>query len=175
MKKIFLGLLIVATFATFATFSFAQSTDDYKKGEFYVGYSANVIDISDVGGDPVVLNGVNVSGVYNFSKYVGVKGDFSTHHKRNFSLQNYLGGIQIKNNAREGSRVRPFAHVLAGVVVASEGFRARGGAFSMAVGGGVDVRVNKRVSVRAIQVDYNPYISGGFYSNNVRVGVGIVF
>jgi Outer membrane protein beta-barrel domain len=172
MKKIFLSTLIVAAFATF---SFAQSTDDYKKGEFYVGYSANAIDISDAAGNPVVLHGVNVSGVYNFSKYVGVKGDFSTHHKQEFSLQNYLGGIQVKNNAKEGSRVRPFAHALAGVVVASEGFRAVGGAFSMAVGGGIDVRVNKKVSVRVIQVDYNPYFSDGYVSNNVRVGFGIVF
>jgi Outer membrane protein beta-barrel domain len=172
MKNIFFSTLLVAVFATF---SFAQSTDDYKKGEFYVGYSANAIDIRDAGGDPVVLHGVNVSGVYNFSKYVGVKGDFSTHHKESFSLQNYLGGIQIKNNAKEGSRVRPFAHALAGAVVASEGFRAQGGAFSVAVGGGIDIRVNKKVSVRAIQIDYNPYISGGYYSNNVRIGAGIVF
>jgi hypothetical protein len=172
MKNILLGILSVAIFATF---TFAQSTDDYKKGEFYVGYSANVIDIQDANGNQVVLHGVNASGVYNFSKYVGVKGDFSTHHKQTFSLQNYLGGIQVKNNAKEGSRVRPFAHALAGVVVASEGFRAQGGAFSVAVGGGIDIRVNKRVSVRAIQVDYNPYISGGYYSNNVRIGAGIVF
>ena len=172
MKKIFLSTLLVATFATF---SFAQSTDDYKKGEFFVGYSANAIDVRNASDEPVVLHGVNVSGVYNFSKYVGVKGDFSTHHKQNFSIQNYLGGIQIKNNAREGSRVRPFAHALAGVVVASEGFRARGGAFSFAVGGGIDIRVNKKVSVRAIQVDYNPYIADGSYSNNVRIGMGIVF
>jgi Outer membrane protein beta-barrel domain len=172
MNKIIFNVLFVAIFVVF---SYAQSNDDYKKGEFYVGYSANAIDLSDAVGDPVVLHGVNASGVYNFSKYVGVKGDFSTHHKQEFSLQNYLGGVQVKNNAKEGSRVRPFAHALAGVVVASEGFRTRGGAFSVAVGGGIDIRVNKKVSVRAIQIDYNPYISGGSYMNNVRIGAGIVF
>jgi hypothetical protein len=175
MKKLFLITLIVAAFAASSTFTFAQSGDDYKKGEFYVGYSANALEIGDAAGAPEVLHGVNVSGVYNFSKYVGVKGDFSTHHRQEFSLQNYLGGIQVKNNAKEGGRIRPFAHALVGGVVASENFRALGGAFSMALGGGVDVRVNKRVSVRVIQVDYNPYISSGFYSNNVRVGAGIVF
>jgi opacity protein-like surface antigen len=205
MKNTFFSVLLVAVFATF---SFAQSTDDYKKGEFYVGYSANVFNAGNIdsssGSKSSTFNGVNVSGVYNFSKYVGVKGDFSTHHKKlidtviNFtvgpgpipppvrvevkaSVQNYLGGIQIKNNSTEG-RVKPFAHALIGAARVKARASFSGSSFndsqtglSMAFGGGIDVRVNKRISIRLIQADYNPIRIDGETSNLFRIGAGIVF
>jgi hypothetical protein len=205
MKKLLLSTLLVAGLATF---SFAQSTDDYKKGEFFIGYSANVFNAGDTGSSSdskkTTFNGVNVSGVYNFSKYVGVKGDFSTHHKTlvdtigsvtigtlppprpltidiGASVQNYLAGVQFKDNSTEG-RVKPFAHALVGVgrVKARASFsgstvsESRNG-LAMAFGGGIDVRVNKRVSIRVIQADYNPIRIEGETSNGVRLGIGIVF
>jgi Outer membrane protein beta-barrel domain len=189
MNKMLLNLLFLLAFATI---SLAQTSDDYKKGELFVGYSGMVVDIdSDEEKDP--FNGVNVSGVYNFSKYVGVKGDFSTHHKSisettgtttikiGASVQNFLGGVQIKNNSNEG-RFKPFAHALAGVgrikasarVLGTSLSEAQSG-FSMAFGGGIDVRVNKRISIRLLQADFNPIWIDGEKSNNVRVGFGIVF
>jgi opacity protein-like surface antigen len=205
MKNTLFSILLVAVFVAF---SFAQSTDDYKKGEFYVGYSANVFNAGNIGSSrdskSSTFNGVNVSGVYNFSKYVGVKGDFSIHRKNltdtvgsfvvgtgpipppvtikvGASVQNYLGGIQIKNNSAEG-RVKPFAHALIGAAKVKARASFSGFATSesqtglaFAFGGGIDVRVNKRISLRLIQADYNPIRIDGETSNLFRIGAGIVF
>lgn len=91
---------------------------------------------------------------------------------------NYLGGLQFKNNSRE-ERIKPFAHALAGFsrqTVHLEDFTDNGNTFdpanwprrivgtdriantgfSMQIGGGLDIRVNRRVDVRVIQFDLNP-------------------
>ena len=47
--------------------------------------------------------------------------------------------------------------------------------FSGIIGGGIDFRLNNKVQIRAIQVDYNPTRLGGETQNNVRIGAGIVF
>ena len=43
------------------------------------------------------------------------------------------------------------------------------------VGGGIDIKVNDRVDVRAIQFDWNPTRLGGETQHNFRVGIGLVF
>jgi hypothetical protein len=187
MKKLFLSTLIVAAFATL---TFAQSGDEYKKGEFYVGVSGNYTEGNISSTDP--FYGINVSGVYNVSKYVGIKGDVSTAYRRRTfpigqgqslkttsSIQNYLGGVQFKNNSREG-RVKPFAHLLIGASVNGSKNNLFGSSFSRTslagvVGGGIDLRINKRVSLRLIQFDYNPILKNGLAFNNIRLGAGVVF
>ena len=181
--------------------SIAQSNDDNKKVEGFAGYSFE-------SGDG--LNGFNVSGVYNVTRYIGIKGDFSAAFKGervgysntvpafdvsfrlNRSLYNVLGGIQIKDNANKG-RFKPFAHALFGVGVnrsRSSDFQCSptancptfvGGSgsstgFASALGGGVDIRLNNRIQIRVIQLDYNP-VTGvfGTTTHNVRFGAGIVF
>lgn len=122
---------------------FAQSSN-YKKSEFYVGYSNNQVDTGansstgnaarDFFDDRLSFNGFEVAGVANVSRYVGIKGDISGSYKdENFtttfgsgatantvnvetknSLYNFLGGVQIKDNSSE-AKVKPFAHFLGGV------------------------------------------------------------
>lgn len=208
MKKIFLTLILLVFGSSIA---FAQ-TDEISKGEFFAGYSTNRVDFGGSGdadidralGDGRNFQGFNVSGVYNFSKYVGLKADVSGHFKEfeanvpgfanqpkiNASLYNVLGGVQIKNNSKE-RRVKPFAHALFGVGIAKAElndafcrealgtscpaeFRDSEKAFAMAFGGGLDVRAGRRVSFRLIQVDYNPIRKDGVTTNNVRFSFGIV-
>lgn len=138
MKKTILIITIIVISITAAS---AQS-DDYKKGEFYVGYTAGQVDRgfdSDIPASGVFFNreldndpyhGANVSAVYNVSRYIGLKADFSAVYNRtkfNFtvpggtpfafdtsnSLYNALGGIQIKNNSSD-KRFKPFVHALVG-------------------------------------------------------------
>lgn len=200
--------------------AFAQ-TSDYKKSEFYIGYSNGQVDTGLDSGDSTVdffrdrenFNGVNVSGVYNVSRYIGIKGDFSaTYNSNRFtgeaggiggpitisvkndnSLYNFLGGVQIKDNNRDG-RFKPFVHALVGGAHArakisdytctpsincpittfpDDSFGETG--FAGAFGGGLDVRVNDKVQIRAFQIDYNPVRIDGNTQNNLRLGVGIVF
>lgn len=91
---------------------------------------------------------------------------------------NYLGGIQIKNNSTE-KRIKPFAHIMAGIsqqTVKLKDFTDNGNTFdrandaskifgtdkisnsglAMQFGGGIDIRLNNRIDIRVVQVDYNP-------------------
>jgi len=218
MKKAILLFSIAALSAVFVS---AQAVDDHKKGEFYIGYSNGQVDTgldsgstaADFFRDRETFHGFNVSGVYNFSRYLGVKGDISgtynsTRFTGNFnvggtpasvsfdtdsSLYNFLGGVQVKDNSRSG-RFKPFAHALVGaghartkfsdfqcspgnlcaaVVVPDESASATG--FAGAFGGGLDIRLNDKVQIRAFQVDYNPMRIEDATQHNVRFGAGIVF
>ncbi len=217
MQKLFVALFLTA-FTSLAAFA---QTSEYKKSEFYVGYSNGQVDTGIDSGDSTIdffreretYNGVNVSGVYNVSRFVGIKGDFSaTFNSKRFagevggiggpatvsvkndnSLYNFLGGVQIKDNSKEG-RFKPFVHALVGAAHArakisdytcsptlncgitsypdtSFGETGLAGAF----GGGLDIRVNDKVQIRAFQVDYNPIRIDGNTQNNIRLGVGLVF
>ena len=119
------------------TTAFAQ--DDYKKYEFFGGYSALFVDnlagdtgspaVDDVLGDRQTLRGFNLAAGYNFHKYVGAKFDYSLHLREDeftrplgsgtidTTLQNFLGGIQVKNNSEDGPTFKPFGHALFGVAV----------------------------------------------------------
>ena len=88
------------------------------------------------------FNGFNASGVYNISRYFGIKGDVSGTYKGNTfsdtitdpsgtstvsfksnrSLYNFLGGVQVKDNSNEGV-FKPFGHVLVGAAHARSKFK----------------------------------------------------
>lgn len=225
-------LLAVATlFLAMAPTALAQ--DDYRKLEFFGGYSALYFD--NLGGDtssPAVndllnekntLRGFNLALTYNLHKYFGVKGDYSLHLREdNFSrpagsgtidttVQNFLGGIQVKNNMDDGPRFKPFGHALFGVanqkldvdspqlgtVLGVSDFHVNETSFSMAFGGGIDIKLTDRIDIRAVQVDWNiikrgdqqlgivlvptpfqtvgqPFVLPGTRQDNLRLGIGIV-
>jgi opacity protein-like surface antigen len=214
-----------------ATAAVAQT--DYTKWEFFGGYSA--LQFDNLGGDtgnPAVddilsgrntLRGFELAVNRNFHKYVGAKFDYSLHLREdNFSrpagsgtvdstIQNFLGGIQIKNNIEDGPRFKPFAHALFGVAVQKvdvdspqlatifgiNDFHVNETSFAMAFGGGVDIRLNRRIDIRAGQVDWNiitrgdqqtgivlvptplqtvgtPFVIPGTRQDNLRLSIGIV-
>lgn len=123
-----------------SSYAFAQS-DDYKKFEFFGGYSlmhfdrateSNNANLTALLESKEVLNGFNVSANYNFHKYVGVVFDYSYHFREDefnttftgppvtvtgtidTTLHNILGGIQFKNNAEDGPVFKPFGYGVAG-------------------------------------------------------------
>ncbi len=208
-------MFLTAFTGVFAT---AQSPGDINKGEFYLGYSNGQVDTgidSDDSAQDFLRNranfhGFEVAGVYNVSRYVGLKGDVSgTYNSTQFtfpvvtgpvtqtvtfdtsnSLYNFLGGVQIKDNASTG-RVKPFAHVLVGAghartkidnlscvstpnINCGELARFSQTGLAGAFGGGLDVRLNDRVDLRAFQVDYNPMKFDGRVDHNIRLGIGFV-
>lgn len=132
LRTILMGMMIL----TCASLAAAQ-TNDYKKFEFFAGYSHNRVDTGIGDDDPDLgdiiseregFHGFNLSATGNISRYVGLKGDFSAHFKSetfpilsiqnavdlDSRLYNFLGGIQIKDNSSE-TRFKPFVHALAGV------------------------------------------------------------
>jgi opacity protein-like surface antigen len=183
-------LVVVVSLVLLSTITaFAQ--DDYKKYEFFGGYSALHLDnlagdtgspaVDDVLGEKQTLRGFNLEFGRNFHKYVGAKFDYSLHLREdNFSrpagsgtvdstIQNFLGGIQVKNNSNDGPTFKPFGHALFGVAVQKldvdspqlpavfgiSDFHTNETSFAMAFGGGLDIKLNDRFDVRVVQIDWN--------------------
>jgi opacity protein-like surface antigen len=222
---IIVGLLLVCTTAAFA--------QDYKKWEFFGGYSAMHFDnlagdtdnptVNDVLGDRQTLRGFELAITRNFDKYFGATFDYSLHLREdNFSrpagsgtidstVQNFLGGLQLKDNSKDGPRFKPFGHALFGVAVQKvdvdspdlpalfgiSDFHVNETSFAMAFGGGVDIKLNDKIDVRAVQIDWNiinrgdqqtgivltptphqtvgsPFVIPGTRQDNLRLSVGIV-
>ncbi len=215
-----LAVLAIGMFAVVP----AVAQSEINRAEFFAGFSHNRIDtgltsedVDEIGtafGKRLGANGANFSITGNVSKYVGLKFDVATHTKTEnisfdgdqFSLKgrvtNYLGGVQFKNNSKDGPRVKPFMHALAGIarqtitvngpnsIIGGTGnsnvqlLKIGQSNFALAIGAGIDVRVHRRVDIRIFQIDWNPtYLKGeefddfeidGMMQNNFRFGFGIV-
>lgn len=195
MKKlIFIFCLLVASVSA----TQAQTTGELSKNDFFAGYSYNSADINTLTINPnrTGQNGVNLAYTRYFNKNVGVTADISAHFSRRTQTLNggefkskrdqyyALGGIQFK--APNKTRVTPFARALVGGSF-FRGFTSNitpagnvytfddATSFAFAVGGGLDVRVNKRIKVRLIQADYVPTFFGSGRQDNFRLSFGIVF
>jgi len=187
-----------------------------------LGGNTTVPELNEFFDDKNNLRGLNVSITRNIHKYVGIKFDYSLHLREdNFTrplgsgtidstVQNYLGGLQFKDNTNV-PRFKPFAHALFGVATQKEDidspqlqplfgiddFHANETSFAMAFGGGLDIRLGRRVDVRAVQADWNiinrgdqivghttvprpgfpvgsPVVFPGMTQNNLRLSFGIV-
>jgi hypothetical protein len=215
VKKLLVStlLLVVGLSPAFAQ---TQGSDDYPKFELYAGFSHNRAE-TVLFTNPVIrsdgragLNGFDVAVTRNVSRYVGVQFDFAGHFGEEIfrppclapcpdpppdvridsSLYTFLGGVQIKDNARS-TRFRPFARVLVGAARLSRDDdpdptgqgpsclfetppcgRSKTG-FAAALGGGLDIRAGRRLDVRLIQLDYNPTRFNGTTLHNSRIGFGV--
>ena len=128
--------LLFLLVAVVASASVAAAQSDYKKFEFFGGYSHNRVDTgiddSDPDFDDIVderegFHGFNASITGNVSRYLGVKFDFAGHFKKkDFPLLGdpsalnldsraftFLGGVQVKDNGTDAT-FKPFAHGLVG-------------------------------------------------------------
>lgn len=166
------------------------------------------------------LHGINGSVTGYFTSYLGLTGDFSFNRAEDdedftgFSnsldtrVTYFMGGPQLK--VRNDSSLQPFGRVLVGgantrfeVSSRSTGasattfnFDVDSTDFAMGVGGGLDVRLGDRISLRVIQIDYTPvflrdrtvtvlgqtgagaiqnFLLEGQRQDNVRFSFGIVF
>lgn len=201
-NKLLLPFFFVLLCATPA----AAQTDEPRKFEVFGGYSYLRADVEEVD-DPFsdfknIMDGFNVAATGYATKRLGITGDFSGHFRsvsndfgfgrltaktRTFNL---TGGPQMRFPNK--TRVTPFVRALAGVAnnrLSFEGPPPVGSDsisltdFTLMLGGGLDVRVGDRVSLRLIQLDYNPVFVRdrpdlGVDStrlDNFRVSVGIVF
>jgi Outer membrane protein beta-barrel domain len=182
-----------------------NSSLEYNKYEVFAGYSANNLtsgnaeDVQSLNSTSTpTYRGWNASATYNFNRFIGLKADVSGHYKKftfaetplrvtaNGSVYNYLGGIQIKDN-KKSKRFSPFVHALVGVSTSKVKLNSaticsivtncqeKNSGFTMAIGGGVDLKVSERFLIRLIQADYNPTYFVGTRQNNVRLGFGVVF
>jgi peptidoglycan-associated lipoprotein len=148
------------------------------KAEVFGGYSY-------AGGN---FHGWNASVTGNVNKWFGVTADFSGQYggaidedgfDERQRVHSYLFGPRF--SARK-KRVMPFAHALVGasrLKTELTGFGQRftfsDTSFALVLGGGLDIRVNSAIAIRAIQLDY---LRTGFFNetqNKGRIAFGVVF
>ncbi len=99
------------------------------------------------------------------------------------SLITYMAGPRYSRKI--GQRLTPFAQVLIGGVHAfdsvfprTSGVSFSDNSFALSAGGGVDLNVSARFSVRLVQIDYLKTSlpnDAGNNQNNLRLGLGVVF
>lgn len=206
MKKLFEVLLIVLVAAITVS-----AQDEYRKIEFFGGYSlmnfdnaagnTNNSEVNQILGEKELMQGFNAAINYNFHKYAGAKFDYSLHLREdNFSrplgagtidssVQNFLFGVQFKNNVTDGPRFKPFGHALVGfavqkidvdspqlpIIFGVNDFSVNETSLAFAFGGGVDIKVNNRIDARIGQVDWNIIRRGDQQIQGLTPGQTIVF
>ena len=134
------------------------------------------------------LNGYEFSATYKLMPWLGVTGDFSGQYgtvtgNSSAHVQTFLFGPEVSLHRK----VSPFVHVLVGGVHQSigagitpiTGFSASviptsGNSFAAALGGGIDLRLVRFISVRPVQVDYLLTRAYSSTQNQPRVSAGLV-
>jgi opacity protein-like surface antigen len=166
MTRVFItsAALAVALFAC-GTSARAQ---DAPKGEVFAGYSYSSYD--DSGIDRIDGQGWHLAATGNVNRWFGIEGDASGHYQDGRSVHYLQGGARF---TYRGERASPYAHALMGATFVDA--IGNGTDWVFTVGGGVDVKVNDRVSIRAVQVDYTPTLLLDGLRHNARVSTGVVF
>ena len=148
------------------------------KAEIFGGYSW-------AGGN---FHGWNASVTGNVNKWFGVTADFSGHYgserdgvfEEKQRAHSFLAGPRF--TLRRGKRLTPFAYALFGGINYSVRLTASGQllgsasdtGFNMALGGGLDIKINDRLAVRAFQIDYfRPHFFDETH-NRGRLAFGLV-
>jgi Outer membrane protein beta-barrel domain len=133
------------------------------------------------------LNGGSASFAYNFSDRVAVVADGGIYRFGGLpagldsTMYTYLFGPRF--TFRKVRRVTPFLQVLLGggrLNASSSGTTAGENAFSMALGGGIDLPFRHRFSFRVIQAEYlltrfDRVTGASATQNDVRLSTGLVF
>jgi opacity protein-like surface antigen len=157
-------LRIVVSVLVFISLSsgiaYAQETP---KVDVFAGYSYVRENPGPTSGDSFSLNGGSASVTYHIKDWVSAVADFGGYHNGSIlgtgvdgTLSTYLFGPRV--SYRSYRHFTPFAEALfggahAGASIAG-GTSGSQNAFAMAIGGGVDYRINNRFSLRPLEVDY---------------------
>ena len=111
----------------------------------------------------------------NFHKNIGFTADLGGQYKSiaGVGLNSYQFLFGPRLFARR-EKVTPFVHSLFGAArVSAAGISDTG--FGMGIGGGLDVNLSDRLSVRVAQFDWTPTkFSGTWSTSEYRIGIGIV-
>lgn len=173
------------------------SAQELPRTEIFGGYSYMRLDAD--GQTDQDLNGFNTSFTYNFNSFIGATAEFSaafgtlttgmgtTATTQDQDFYFYLFGPKFTFRGNE--RFTPYAHILLGAVTQDLGnvltsttgttttttSTPNNTQFAMAIGGGLDVSVTERLSLRAIQADYVlTRLAPNTNLNNIRASAGLV-
>jgi len=155
--------------------SLPAMAQEVPKVEVFGGYSWS-------GGN---FHGWNTSLTGNITKRLGIVADFSGHYGSELGLvrvnqdaHSFLFGPRLSFREK---RLTPFVYGLFGAtrfaesaVINGQHLSALSNGFSLAVGGGLDIKVNDRIAIRAFQLDYFRPIINDEPNNRGRLAFGVV-
>ena len=189
-------LTLIFAMLLFAPLGFTQ--EEMAAGDGFFSFSA----LHSGSNEPILthtsLGGVATLG-WNVNQNIGIEAEFGGYHNgfvnayhNNTNSQTFLFGPRLSYSRLR--TVDPYVHVLLGgihtatsafgVMDASGRHTVSQNGFTLAVGGGVDIKINKYVSFRPAQIDYMPTFLGNIgpngltnnsFRNNVRFCIGFMF
>ncbi|MGD0295306.1 MAG: outer membrane beta-barrel protein [Terracidiphilus sp.] len=141
------------------------------KWDVFAGYSFSRLYLANAAPFPMNLNGGQGAVTHNFTRHLGATAEFSGYTNDvdglTISSQSYLFGPVARFGFKNGKnpRVSFFAQQLFGVThfsateddgsgCISSSPTCKTNPFTMASGGGVDIKLNKHFSVRPLQMEY---------------------
>jgi hypothetical protein len=176
----FLGLLtsIVLVLSCFAAGQ-DHFAPDHSKADIFGGYQFTHVALGS-SFNSFNLNGWNTSVSGYFNKYLGVSADFSGGSYGgpsgvNGKVYPYLFGPTAR--FPKHTKMTPFGHVLFGVAhlkASSLSLSGSDNSFSWAMGGGLDVYVSPRFSVRLAEADWLRTQFADSTQSNFRCSGGVV-
>ena len=141
--------------------STVQSDDAVPKAELFLGYQwlnpgGNIPDHNvppNAFKLPSISQGFGTNLSYNFTRYWALEGNYGGDWNRNASISAATIGPKF---TWRGDGVDFFAHTLLGFErLSSRGIDSVNG-IAAVLGGGMDLKINKRVSLRVFEADYQP-------------------
>ena len=136
-----------------------MTSDDTPKAEFFIGYQwwnpgGNIPVASDPSVAfhlPSVAQGFGTNLSYNFTKYLALEGNYGGDWNRNISNSVVAGGPKL---TYRGDGVNFFIHTLLGFDrISAHGLSSNNGV-SAILGGGMDLKIWKQLSLRLFEADY---------------------
>lgn len=181
---------VVISFVVLMLLSGIAAAQETPRVEVYGGYAYQRLDQGRSG---VNANGFDASVAVNLNRWVGIVSDFAFVTKDQgtlfgfFKLDTdqftYTFGPRV--TFRNKTRFTPFAHALFGgahqrvetnITLNGVNLSSSDDSFAMALGGGMDLRINRILSLRLAQIDYRPTRFGFFgVQDNFQVSTGVVF
>jgi hypothetical protein len=180
--------LLVYLCACAALIATSAKAQDDAKFDIFAGYSYVRAYPSTRTLGSFGLNGGNASIAYKATPWLSAVADFGGYTNNNLfnassssTASTYLFGPRV--SFHHIGRVHPFAEALFGVAHGNAHLfetSASHNAFSAALGGGFDLRINHRFSLRPLELDYLPTrfaetTGGRDTQSNLRASTGIVF
>ncbi|HMD77004.1 MAG TPA: outer membrane beta-barrel protein [Terracidiphilus sp.] len=114
-----------------------------------------------------------------FTRWVQVEAEgrwLRFNQLKNINQSNYLIGPRIPIQSMRFWRATPYAKVLIGYGKMNFEYNEGTGSFTdIAYGGGVDIKLTKRISIRAIDVEYQQWprwLNSSLYPYGASVGIG---
>jgi opacity protein-like surface antigen len=176
MKKVILVAVLLLGCCALAM------AEELPKGDVFAGYSYYHCNTQVVSGD-CNLNGWIVSFSANANKWIGAVGELNGNYGSvgiadDVKRMSFLIGPRIYFRGFE--RFTPFAHALVGdtyqKMKSGRQQLIKENDFTLAVGGGIDIKVAKNIAVRPVQMDYVTFDQKvANRLNNFRYSAGIVF